>query len=135
MIPRAQVKVHLSSAGDSLTDALETQSLSALAALAQRTRLWIFRELVQREPLGMAAGKIARLVEGPQNTISAHLAVLARADLVTSSRRGRNIVYRANLERVDSLVEYLVANFRQHSGEGNVAERGAVTRSKRASRP
>jgi len=92
------------------SEVFELQSLAALAALAQHTRLRVFRLLVEREPHGMAAGAIAESVQAPQNTISSHLSILARGDLVMSERRGRSIVYRANLQKMRTLIEYLVAN-------------------------
>lgn len=73
------------------------EAVLALAALAQPTRLQAFRLLVQHEPEGLAAGELARLTQVPQNTLSAHLSVLSRANLVTSERRSRSIVYRAGL--------------------------------------
>lgn len=88
----------------------ELRSLSALSALAQRTRLNIFRLLVEREPRGMAAGAIAHSVHAPQNTVSSHLSVLAGATLVIGERRGRSIIYRANLAEVGSVLNYLIAN-------------------------
>src|ERR1019366_3024527 len=78
-------------------DDLET--IAALASLAQLTRLNTFRLLVSREPDGVPAGELARHMEIPQNTMSAHLAVLARAGLVKSERHSRSIIYRANLVR------------------------------------
>lgn len=69
----------------------------ALAALAQSTRLEVFRLLVKHEPGGLAAGDIARALAIPQNTMSSHLAVLSRAGLVSAERFGRSIVYRADL--------------------------------------
>ena len=53
-----------------------------MAALAQSTRLQTFRLLIAQEPGGIPAGELARLVEVPQNTMSAHLAILARAGLI-----------------------------------------------------
>ena len=64
----------------------------ALAALAQSTRLDAFRWLVKHEPDGLAAGELARKLSVPQNTLSAHLAVLARAGLIKSERRSRSII-------------------------------------------
>lgn len=90
--------------------AAELRSLSALSALAQRTRLNIFRLLVEHEPRGMAAGAIAESVHAPQNTVSSHLSVLAGATLVVGERRGRSIIYRANLAEVGSVLDYLIAN-------------------------
>ncbi len=62
-------------------------AILALAALAQSTRLDVFRLLVKREPEGMAAGEIAKALAVPQNTMSAHLAILSRAGLVAASVR------------------------------------------------
>jgi len=58
----------------------ENQTIATLAALAQPTRLMTFRPLVEREPDGVAAGELAKLVDVPQNTMSAHLATLSQAD-------------------------------------------------------
>ena len=80
----------------------------SLAALAQPTRLEAFRRLVQSEPKGMPAGELARVLAVPQNTLSAHLAVLTRARLVTHERRSRSIVYRANLDRMRGMALYLL---------------------------
>ena len=87
-------------------DNLET--IGALAALAQTTRLDTFRLLVRREPEGVAAGELARLLEVPQNTMSAHLAVLARAGLVRGERHSRTIIYRAQIDRLREVAAFLV---------------------------
>lgn len=84
------------------------QAVEALAALAQTTRLETFRLLVQHAPDGLPAGEVARQLGVPQNTMSVHLAVLARAGLAVSERHGRSIVYRAGLERLQELTLYLV---------------------------
>ena len=84
------------------------QTIAALAALAQGTRLETFRLLVRREPDGVPAGELARLMEAPQNTMSAHLAVLARAGLVRGERHGRSIVYRADLARFRDTMLFLL---------------------------
>src|SRR3546814_6906910 len=62
----------------------------ALGALAQATRLDAFRLLVRHEPEGLPAGEVAKALDVPQNTMSVHLATLARAGLVTSERRSRS---------------------------------------------
>lgn len=82
-------------------------AIAALAALAQATRLDTFRLLVRAEPDGVAAGEIARLLEVPQNTMSAHLAILARAGLVRSDRRSRSIIYRADVGSLRALMSFL----------------------------
>jgi DNA-binding transcriptional ArsR family regulator len=84
------------------------QAVLALAALAQPTRLQAFRTLVTHEPDGLAAGDLARLLEVPQNTLSAHLSVLARAGLVASERHSRSIVYRANLDEFRDVALFLL---------------------------
>lgn len=86
----------------------EKQTIAALAALAQPTRLQTFRILVSQEPEGVAAGELARLVGVPQNTMSAHLSTLAQAGLVTAERQSRSILYRADLERFRATMLYLL---------------------------
>ncbi len=83
-------------------------ALAALAALGQPTRLAIFKLLMRSQPDGMAAGGIAEQIGVPQNTLSTHIAILARSGLVTGTRDGRSIIYRANVERMRALLEYLV---------------------------
>lgn len=83
-------------------------AILALGALAQATRLDTFRLLVQHEPDGLPAGEIARQLDVPQNTMSAHLATLARAGLVRSERRSRSIIYRADLGCLRELTLFLV---------------------------
>jgi ArsR family transcriptional regulator, arsenate/arsenite/antimonite-responsive transcriptional repressor len=85
-----------------------TKAIAALAALAQPTRLDVFRFLASREPDGVAAGELARLVEAPQNTVSTHLAILARAGLIVGERQSRSIIYRADLERFREVALYLL---------------------------
>ncbi len=88
---------------------MENESaIVALGALAQATRLDVFRLLVRQEPDGMAAGAIARQLDVPQNTMSAHLGILARAGLVRSERQSRSILYRADLEGLRALTLFLV---------------------------
>ena len=84
------------------------QVILALSALAQSTRLGVFRLLVKHEPDGLAAGDIAAALAVPQNTMSAHLAILARAGLVMSERRSRSIIYRANLATFQDLMSFMV---------------------------
>jgi ArsR family transcriptional regulator len=82
--------------------------IAALSALAQPTRLDTFRLLVSHEPDGVAAGELARLVDVPQNTMSTHLAILARAGLVHGDRHSRSIIYRADLERFREVTLFLL---------------------------
>jgi DNA-binding transcriptional ArsR family regulator len=80
----------------------------ALAALAQSTRLEVFRLLVRHEPDGLPAGELARELATPHNTMSAHLSILSRAGLVNGERRSRSIIYRANLGRFREMTLFLV---------------------------
>lgn len=86
----------------------EIQTIAALAALAQPTRLQTFRLLVAREPDGVPAGELARLIGVPQNTMSAHLSILANAGLVRGDRQSRSIIYRSDLERFREVTLYLI---------------------------
>jgi ArsR family transcriptional regulator, arsenate/arsenite/antimonite-responsive transcriptional repressor len=81
-----------------------TQAIEALAALAQETRLAIFRLLVRE---GMAAGAIAERLEIPAPTLSFHLTQLSRAGLVTATREGRSIRYAANYSGMNALLTYI----------------------------
>lgn len=83
-------------------------AIAVLAALAQPTRLEIFRLLLEHEPIGVTAGVIADTVGAPHNSISTHLAILVRAGLLRSARDGRSIVYRADIEGMRALVGFLV---------------------------
>jgi ArsR family transcriptional regulator len=88
---------------------METEEvILALAALAQPTRLDVFRLLVKREPEGLAAGDIAKALAVPQNTMSSHLAILSRAGLVSAQRFSRSIVYRADLARFQAVVLFML---------------------------
>ena len=84
------------------------QAVLALAALAQSTRLDAFRLLVRHEPDGLPAGEIARALAVPHNTMSAHLAILSRAGLVTSERSSRSIIYRADLDAFHEVALFLL---------------------------
>lgn len=86
------------------------RALAGLAALGQPIRLSVFRLLVQQEPGGLAAGAIAAAVGAPHNSLSTHLAILARAGLVSATRSGRSIVYRADLAGMRRLVAFLLAD-------------------------
>ncbi|MFZ2872038.1 MAG: metalloregulator ArsR/SmtB family transcription factor [Zavarzinia sp.] len=83
-------------------------AIAAFAALAQPTRLAVLRLLVRHEPAGMAAGDIARAMAAPHNTMSSHLAILARAGLVVAERQSRSIIYRARVDATRSLAAYLL---------------------------
>ena len=86
----------------------DIETIAAFAALAQTTRLDTFRLLVAREPEGVPAGELARLMAVPQNTMSAHLSILSRAGLVSGERHSRSIIYRANLDRFREIALFLL---------------------------
>jgi len=87
-----------------------SQAVDSLAALAQETRLNIFRLLVRYAPLGLAAGRIARHLRLPGPTLSFHLNVLAAAGLVEPNKNGRSIRYSPRLAAVNGLAAFLVEN-------------------------
>ena len=87
-----------------------SHALAALAALGQPTRLSIFRMLVRNEPEGLSAGSLAEAVGCPHNTLSTHVAILARAGLVNGTREGRSITYRADAAGMRALIAFLVTD-------------------------
>jgi DNA-binding transcriptional ArsR family regulator len=87
-----------------------TQAVDALAALAQVSRLQIYRLLVQAGPEGMPAGKIGEQLELPAATLSFHLAQLTRAGLARSRQEGRFVIYSADYAAMNNLVGYLTEN-------------------------
>lgn len=80
----------------------------ALAALAQSTRLDVFRLLVKHEPHGLPAGDVADQLAVKQNTMSTHLAVLSRAGLIHARRESRSIYYRADLDALRAVTLFLL---------------------------
>jgi ArsR family transcriptional regulator len=84
------------------------RAIEALTALAQPTRLNVFRRLVNVHPDEIAAGEIARACKVPHNTMSTHLAVLTRAGLVAVRREGRMMHYAADLDGFRSVVGFLM---------------------------
>ena len=84
--------------------------IGALGALAQETRLDLFRLLVQKGPAGMAAGDIGERLGLPSPTLSFHLNQLRFAGLITSRRESRSIIYRANFKAMNGLLAYLTEN-------------------------
>ncbi|WP_223476962.1 ArsR/SmtB family transcription factor [Oricola indica] len=86
----------------------KSNAIEALHALAQDTRLDVFRLLVKQGAEGMAAGDIAEALGVRQNTMSANLSVLAKAGMVRSEREGRVIRYFANFDGMRSLLAFLM---------------------------
>ena len=87
-----------------------TTATTALAALGNRTRLSIFRLLVEAGPEGRTPGDIAGELEMPGATLSFHLKELTLAGLISGEAQGRNIAYRADFDAMNRLVEFLTRN-------------------------
>ena len=85
-------------------------ALAALAALAQETRLDIYRLLVQAGDAGMPAGKIGEQIGLPSATLAFHLKELKHAGLVTFTREGRSLIYAAVYPVMNGLLAYLTEN-------------------------
>lgn len=88
----------------------EKNAVAALAALAQPVRLRVFRALVGAGPEGMTPGALTAMLDVPGSTLSFHLKELTHAGLVLQERDGRNLVYRAALDRMSELMDYLAAH-------------------------
>lgn len=84
--------------------------LAALAAIAQESRLGIFRLLVQVGPEGMAATKIAEQLDIAPSSLSFHLKELTHAKLITSRSVGRFVIYSADIAVMNGLIGYLTEN-------------------------
>ncbi len=84
------------------------KALSKLAALAQETRLAIFRRLVRAGPVGESAGTIADALRTPAPTLSFHLKELERAGLISQRRASRSLFYAAHYEGMRELLSYLM---------------------------
>lgn len=88
----------------------QNQAITALSALAQASRLVVFKTLVVAGPQGMVAGDIATQLALSATTLSFHLKALVQAGLVTQERDGRFLIYRARVDAVAELVAYLMDN-------------------------
>ena len=85
-------------------------AVAALAAIAQESRLAVFRLLVQAGPAGMAAGKISEAAGIPPSSLSFHLKELAHTGMVTSRQEGPFVIYEANFSTATNLVAFLTEN-------------------------
>ena len=86
------------------------QAVNALGALAQETRLAVFRLLVGAGPAGLAAGEISARLGLPAATASFHLAQLSRAGLLASRTQGRFVIYSADYDCMNALLGFLTEN-------------------------
>jgi DNA-binding transcriptional ArsR family regulator len=87
-----------------------TAVVKALAALAQSSRLEVFRALVVAGEPGLTPGALSESLGVAANTLSFHLKELLHADLVTQERVGRNLIYRAQFDRMNAVLAYLTQN-------------------------
>ena len=85
-------------------------AVAALAALAQESRLDVFRLLVKAGPEGMPAGSVAEALDLAPNTLTFHFDRLRRAGLVTVRREGRSMIYAARFEVMNGLLGFLTEN-------------------------
>lgn len=92
-------------------------AVSALSALAQESRLEIFRFLVQTGKNGVPAGKIAQRLDLPPSTLSFHLNQLKQAGLIECRRESRTLFYSANYDSMNGLLAYLTENCCQGQNE------------------
>ncbi|HYD60268.1 MAG TPA: metalloregulator ArsR/SmtB family transcription factor [Noviherbaspirillum sp.] len=83
------------------------QAIAALGALAQESRLAVFRLLVQAGPAGLAASRIAEQIGLPPSSLSFHLKELTHAGMVTSTQEGRFVIYAANYDTMNALLAFL----------------------------
>ena len=84
--------------------------IKALAALAQPNRLQVFRMLVVKGSDGLTPALLAEDLGIPSNTLSFHLKELMNADLISQERSGRNLIYRAQFDRMNAVLTYLSQN-------------------------
>jgi DNA-binding transcriptional ArsR family regulator len=96
----------------------EDQAIDALGALAHPQRLRVFRALVVAGPEGLTPGVLADQLDVARNALSFHLKELAHAHLVTTEQQGRNLIYRAQYDRMNGLIGYLT----EHCCQGGVCE-------------
>lgn len=85
-------------------------AVTALAALAQESRLAIFRLLVQAGPIGLAAGKIGETLGIPPSSLSFHMKELSHANLVSSRQESRFVIYSANFQTMNEVIGFLTEN-------------------------
>jgi ArsR family transcriptional regulator len=85
-------------------------AVTALAALAQESRLAVFRLLVQAGPAGLAASRIAEALGLPSSSLSFHLKELAHARLIVPRQDGRFVIYAAQFDTMNTLLGFLTEN-------------------------
>ena len=88
----------------------EKEVIRSLVALAQESRLRVFRTLVVAGPLGLTPGALSEELGVAATTLSFHLKELTNAGLISQQRDGRNLIYRAAYERMNAVLAYLTAH-------------------------
>ena len=104
----------------------KTQAVTALAALAQDSRLDVFRLLVQAGPEGLPAGQVAAALGLPPNTLTFHFDRLRMAGLVTVRREGRSMIYAARFDTMNAVIAFLTENCCGGRADCGPAARSAV---------
>lgn len=84
------------------------KAIEVMSALAQPTRLEVFTQLARARPDGLSPGQLAERIGTPASTMSVHLTILSRAGLISSTKAGRNITYRAEPDAVRDLALFLM---------------------------
>ncbi len=95
---------------DTIGNMKTNDAVKALGALAQDSRLDVFRLLVRKGNQGMAAGELSEHFGLPPATMSFHLKELTNSGLITSRRESRSIIYSANYEHMQRLLDFLLEN-------------------------
>lgn len=95
---------------DNIGNMKNKEAVRALSALAQESRLEVFRLLVRTGPGGLAAGELSERLGLPPATMSFHLKELTNAGLITSKRESRSIIYSADFARMQKLINFLLEN-------------------------
>ena len=114
----------------------KTSAIAALAALAQESRLDVFRLLVQAGAEGLPVGRIGEGLGGmPSATLSFHLNQLRQAGLVTFRREGRSLIYAAEYAAMNGLLAYLTENCCGRGGTGGVCDPAAADAAASARKP
>jgi ArsR family transcriptional regulator len=86
------------------------KAIAALAALAQESRLAVFRLLVGAGPEGLSATRIAEQLDLPPSSLSFHLKELMRAEMVSQKKEGRSLIYSADFKTMNALLGFLTEN-------------------------